>query len=105
QVRNLGRCGRGEYGLGQSLDGLATRLIAIEEEDELLGLHAREQGEVAGGQRGGAEREGVLHLRLVQADAVEVALDEDRGLLLADLLARLIGAVERLALVVELALA
>ena len=62
--------------------------VAVEQDRHLAAIAALEQLDVLGRERGAADGHGVRDARLVQADDVEVALDEHGGARLADGLAR-----------------
>ena len=75
--------------------------VPVQQQHHRLGPGALEDAQVTGGERGGAEGQHVADPLLVQSEAVEVALHQHGLLLAADLVARLVQAVEHVALVVE----
>ena len=89
----------------QHLRGLGGRgeasLVPVEEDHHLAAVAALEQLEVLRGERGAADRHRVPDPGLVQADDVEVPLDQHRRAGLADGLAGEVEAVEHAALLVE----
>ena len=89
--------------LARDADGLLPGGVAIEQEYDAR-REALQQLRLLLGERRAERRDDVLETARVQRDDVEVALDEDRGLLLADRMARLVDAEEHLALRVDRAL-
>src|SRR5262249_24904466 len=68
---------RREQHAGHPLDALFARLVAVEKEHQLLGVAATQQVQVAGGERGGAQRHRVSDPALMQGNAVEVTFHQD----------------------------